>query len=148
MSSPMSEGLSTRERLDSWKAIADYLHRDVATVRRWEKAMGLPVHRVAGIGRSVFAYTSEIDAWLRECQQPPLVAGPAPAPVDTPTRPQPWLTAALVSAVFALVGRTGGAHRTIEPGGLHVEATGAGVVARDAAGVEQWRYPFPANLQD
>ena len=51
-------------RLDSWKAIADYLRRDVSTVRRWEKTAGLPVRRLAG-SQSVFAYPADIDAWLR-----------------------------------------------------------------------------------
>ena len=34
---------ATSDRLDSWKAIASYLDRDAATVRRWEKTRGLPV---------------------------------------------------------------------------------------------------------
>ena len=52
-------------RLDSWKAIADYLGRDVRSVQRWESERGLPVHRIPG-SRSggVFAYTAEIEAWL------------------------------------------------------------------------------------
>ena len=33
------------DRLDSWKQIATYLHRDVTTVQRWEKREGMPVHR-------------------------------------------------------------------------------------------------------
>src|SRR5262245_41755625 len=51
-------------RLDSWKAIAQYLGRDVTTVRRWEKREGLPVHRHLHdkLG-SVYAYSDEIDAW-------------------------------------------------------------------------------------
>ena len=61
----MTESHRGGERLDSWKAIAGYLQRDVATAARWEKGLGLPVHRVAGSGRSVFAYTSDIDGWLR-----------------------------------------------------------------------------------
>jgi len=54
------------ERLDSWKAIAAYLGRDVTTVQRWEKREGLPVHRHLHhrLG-SVYAYPGEIDAWLR-----------------------------------------------------------------------------------
>jgi hypothetical protein len=60
----MTNLVRERQRLDSWKAIAKYLQRDLATVRRWEKGLGLPVHRVGGAGRSVFAYTTEIDAWL------------------------------------------------------------------------------------
>src|SRR3972149_6759384 len=54
------------DRLDSWKAIADHLGREVRTVRRWEQKLGLPVRRVpGGRGHSVFAYVSEIDAWLK-----------------------------------------------------------------------------------
>jgi TolB-like protein/Flp pilus assembly protein TadD len=52
-------------RLDSWKAIADYLGRDVRSVQRWESERGLPVHRIPGTkGGGVFAYTAEIEAWL------------------------------------------------------------------------------------
>ena len=36
----LSETPSER-RLDSWKEIALYLHRDVTTVQRWEKLEGL-----------------------------------------------------------------------------------------------------------
>jgi TolB-like protein len=53
------------ERLDSWKAIAAYLRRDVRSVQRWEKDRGLPVHRVPGEkGGTVFAYTKELENWL------------------------------------------------------------------------------------
>ena len=31
--------------LESWKAIAAHLSRDVRTVKRWEKSEGLPVRR-------------------------------------------------------------------------------------------------------
>ncbi|HWY19624.1 MAG TPA: hypothetical protein VNX26_00290 [Candidatus Acidoferrum sp.] len=52
-------------RLDSWKVIAAYLDRHERTVVRWEKK-GLPVYRVPGGERqAVFAYTGELDAWLR-----------------------------------------------------------------------------------
>src|SRR4029453_5049507 len=53
-----------RRRLDAWKEIAQYLGRDVTTVRRWEKREGLPVHRLLHdkLG-SVYAYADEIDAW-------------------------------------------------------------------------------------
>ncbi|MGH9734023.1 MAG: hypothetical protein ACRD8A_05495 [Candidatus Acidiferrales bacterium] len=54
-----------RKRLDSWKAIAEYLGRNVRTVTRWAEQRELPVHRVPGGKRqSVFAYSDEIDAWL------------------------------------------------------------------------------------
>jgi TolB-like protein len=52
--------------LDSWKEIASYLKRDVSTVQRWENREGMPVHRHAHHKRgSVYAYSSELDAWLQ-----------------------------------------------------------------------------------
>jgi TolB-like protein/Tfp pilus assembly protein PilF len=52
-------------RLDSWKAIAQYLDRDVRSVQRWERERSLPVHRLPGDKTSaVFAYQSELDQWL------------------------------------------------------------------------------------
>lgn len=52
------------ERLDSWKAVAAYLKRDVTTVQRWERREGMPVHRHIHNKRgSVYALTSELDAW-------------------------------------------------------------------------------------
>ena len=57
---------SPEPRLDSWKAIAAHLNRDVSTVRRWEKREGLPVHRHLHhkLG-SVYGFPSEIDGWWR-----------------------------------------------------------------------------------
>lgn len=55
------------QRLDSWKAIAAYLGRDVTTVQRWERREGLPVHRhVHDKLGSVYAFRTEVDAWLRD----------------------------------------------------------------------------------
>src|SRR6185437_14662028 len=52
------------EPLSSWKEIAGYLERNSATVRRWEKQEGLPVHRHGHQrGSTVYAYPSELDAW-------------------------------------------------------------------------------------
>jgi tetratricopeptide (TPR) repeat protein len=60
-------------RLDSWKEIAAYLGRDVRTVQRWERSGHLPVHRLLHSKRgSVFAYSSELDAW-RDARDPVLV---------------------------------------------------------------------------
>lgn len=54
-------------RLESWGEIAGYLRREIRTVQRWERNLGLPVHRLA-VGRqaSVFAYPSELDKWFHE----------------------------------------------------------------------------------
>jgi len=59
-------------RLDSWKEIASFLHRDARTVRRWERERHLPVHRVPGGERSgVFAYVGEIERWLHAAEPTP-----------------------------------------------------------------------------
>lgn len=58
----MPEG---QEVLSSWKEIAAYLKRTVRTCQRLEAAMGLPIHRLDGSPKArVFAYASELDAWL------------------------------------------------------------------------------------
>ena len=63
--------VSEEKRFDSWKEIATFLGRDLRTVRRWEAERGLPVHRVPGNGRhAVFAYKSEIEAWLKSAEDP------------------------------------------------------------------------------
>ena len=82
-------------RLDSWKEIAAYLKRDVATVRRWEKREALPVHRHhhEKLG-SVYAYTSELDAWSEGRRQQ---IEPHP-----PERAQRWAWRPLVLASLLL----------------------------------------------
>jgi tetratricopeptide (TPR) repeat protein len=56
-------------RLDSWKEIAAYLCRGERTVKRWETDRGLPIHRLPGGGRaSVYAYTAELDEWLKSSE--------------------------------------------------------------------------------
>jgi hypothetical protein len=154
MSEPASPGL----RLDSWKAIAQYLKRDLATVRRWEKTLGLPVHRVGVTGRSVFAYTREIDDWLlaaRPAAGNPPMAAPAPpfatASTDATSETLPsghtrtfrrlWPAMAVLALVLAAA-----AVFTRDPSapkeGVRVALTNSAVVARDSRGAEMWRYQF------
>ncbi len=53
------------EVLNSWKQIAMYLGRGVRTVQRWERDLGLPVHRPRGKHRSaVLAIPDELDQWV------------------------------------------------------------------------------------
>lgn len=53
-----------KKRLDSWKAIAEFLGRSLRTVQRWHEFSGLPVHHFGGRKGSVFAYEEEIEDWL------------------------------------------------------------------------------------
>src|SRR5512147_3048595 len=51
--------------LESWKEISSFLGRDVRTCMRWERDLGLPVHRLDGSPRArVFAFKDELDTWL------------------------------------------------------------------------------------
>jgi len=163
----------TPQRLDSWKAIADYLNRDVRTLRRWE-AQGLPVRRVAGgRGNSVYAFREEIDAWLRaRPEEPPLAAPAAPVTVVAPAAAiaPPVATAAVVPpmsvekvrpprsiwrsryfvataiVVVVLIG-----WKVIAPFAeqhLNVELSERGITASDQSGKQQWRYDFAAGARN
>lgn len=73
-----SDQQNETETLHSWKEIATYIQRNEATARRWEREEGLPVHRHSHkIRSSVFAYPSEIDAWMQTRR---LAPEPAVAP--------------------------------------------------------------------
>jgi hypothetical protein len=65
--SPLSSRTSDNPpggRLDGWKEIAGYLAKSVRTVQRWEKELGLPIHRVgSGRGESVHALVVELERW-------------------------------------------------------------------------------------
>jgi len=154
----------TAGRLDSWKAVAAYLQRDVRTARRWEREAGLPVRRVAARrGVSVYAYRSDIDAWLKEpraagssertsqtndgspVQAEPLAASTQPTPpLPIPNRRRlmtiAGAAAAIVIALIAVwrAGPMGGVDLP-----LQLELTPTAFIARDAGGAERWRVGFP-----
>ncbi len=139
------------ERLDSWKAIAEYLGRDISTVMRWEKGSGLPVRRVpGGRGRSVFAYTTEIDQWLagRPEEAPP--AGSKPTPTvpgrRSLTRIGSGVAAGLGLLLLVFVGFTMPIFRGAPTTIVTARLLGQAVVAFDAAGRQMWRYD-PPDLQ-
>jgi hypothetical protein len=53
-------------RLTTWKDIGSYLGRTARTAQRWERELGLPVHRGTGRGAGViWALPEEIEAWFR-----------------------------------------------------------------------------------
>ncbi len=60
--------METMERLDSWKDIAKYIGRDVATCVRWAKLYRLPVYHIDKDSprSSVFAFKSDIDRWFKD----------------------------------------------------------------------------------
>jgi hypothetical protein len=143
----MPEAKDGQDRLDSWKAIAEYLRRDLATVRRWEKELGLPVRRVPGArrGHSVYAYTSEIDAWLRASPDP---SDQGIAPPGAPTSKSRWLAWAVAGSVLAVaVGALIWQATSTRPSAeeLRIEVTPAGVFARNPKGDLRWQHAFPTS---
>ena len=59
--------------LRSWKGISAYMALGVRTVQRYEAKLGLPVHRPAGGNRcAVWAFSDEIDAWLKQPESGPV----------------------------------------------------------------------------
>jgi len=89
-----------RRRLESWKEIAAHLGRDVTTVRRWEKREALPIHRLhhSKLG-SVYAYTTELDAWRNE-----RASGALPCTPDSDSVPATTSLARYSRKAVALVG--------------------------------------------
>lgn len=129
-----------RRRLDSWKEIAEYLGRDVRTATRWE-AQGLPLHRIpGGKGRSVFAFSDEIDAWMAG-REAGAHAGVPPdaAPAAPPSRPRPRAAAVILAAAIGLI--TFGTGITIrnlgarpDSGPLHATVSPTGVAVAHPSG--------------
>lgn len=57
--------------LSSWKEIATYLGKGVRTVQRWEKTLGLPVHRPGGADSNVVvALSTELSQWMSQSVRP------------------------------------------------------------------------------
>jgi TolB-like protein/tetratricopeptide (TPR) repeat protein len=86
-STPKATADARGRRLESWKEIAAYLGRDVTTVRRWEKGEGLPVHRhLHNKLGSVYAYTTELDAWRGDRSPIPATEMLDVRPISEPAR--------------------------------------------------------------
>jgi len=121
---------SAGERLDSWKGIASYLKRNVRTVRRWEKAQGLPVRRHPYLKRGlVYAYKVDLDAWWNDGHG----SGTRPQPRTHATAPR------IMLAVLPFENFSGDPEQDYFSDGLTVEvitqlgrldSEGLGVIAR------------------
>jgi hypothetical protein len=62
--------------LSSWKEIAKFLGKGVRTVQRWEREIGLPIHRPAGAERGrVLALESELRDWVESGQKQQPITG-------------------------------------------------------------------------
>src|SRR6202140_2707144 len=104
-STPKATADARGRRLEAWKEIAAYLGRDVTTVRRWEKGEGLPVHRhLHNKLGSVYAYTTELDAWRGDRSPIPATEMLDVRPISEPARrlSYPRTAVALAAVAFAM----------------------------------------------
>ena len=94
--------------LESWKAIAAYLNREVRTVIRWEQSEGLPVHRHRHFARStVYAYPSELDRW-RANRKPE-------GKTSDKVQRRPWIRIGMAASVAIVTSLSGGGGRFFSP---------------------------------
>jgi hypothetical protein len=150
MASGNGHGFGSGDRLDSWKAIAAYLGRDAGTVRRWERTRGLPVHRVpGGKGSSVFAFTGEIDAWLKSAPQESAAQEQSPAESPTPAELAPaprrsaarwWWPVAGIALAGAIVLGWSMTRTSASVADIKVTVTESELTARDSDNSVMWRH--------
>lgn len=141
------------EQLNGWKEIAAYLGKSVRAAQRWERELGLPVHRIrTAAGQSIYALRSEIDEWRRRNEATTSAdddedddgaeTGTVGRPGPRPRASYAALFAAALSIVTAIaVAFIFISERRAEP--ISFEFVGRALVARDGRGVALWTSSFP-----
>lgn len=132
------------DRLDGWKAIADYLGKDVSTAIRWARHRGMPVHRVpGGRGGTVYALAEDLDRWIKGTPS----SGPGPSPGRRRVLTSTLLVCVVTVAGFFLSSW----NRPRIP--VRVSFAGNRFLASDENGRLAWAYDFgepvrgPASLE-
>jgi hypothetical protein len=78
-----------RTVVQSWKEIASELNRGVRTMQRWERTLGLPVHRLGRGPRSpVFAFKEELHLWFRKTARARDLETTQSPPSESPSDPR------------------------------------------------------------
>ncbi len=132
--------------LNGWKEIASHLGRSARSVQRWERDLGLPIHRIPTPdgGSIVYALKSEVVAWRARLEEhastraanewlvpeepghveAPVVTAPADAAPDQGTRGSVhrWLNAPVPA--WAALGMASVAVAAVVTGGSIYPATG------------------------
>jgi Tfp pilus assembly protein PilF len=84
-----------------WKEIARFFGRTESTVKRWESSRALPIRRVPGsAGATVYAYESELRAWLEGSAAAP---GETAAEAANVSAASPTRVYAIAACVIALI---------------------------------------------
>ena len=123
----------TVRRLESWKEIAAFFGRDERTVHRWEKDLGLPVHRLPGTKGRVYAFSQELASWSTKpkhavVEDVPEVVAVLDVPAARPSHPRlifvvatGVVLAVLAFAVPLIKSRWHGADRNREAEDLYLK---------------------------
>ena len=152
-----NDRVSTKERIDGWKAIAAYFGRDRTTAMRWAQTRGLPVRRIPG-GKTatVYALKAELDDWALRHDEAD--EGPPTAPAEdrswkaqsAPGSRRQWLMAlggglvlATGFATYRAVSNGGGAGT--DPRGEHLPANQA-LADRYIQARDDWARRTPESL--
>ncbi len=95
------------EKISGWKDIAKHLNTSVRTAQRWEQELGLPVHHAGSAkGYSVFAYSGELESWLKDPNRNAIAINHPTQPEEsTELRPQTskWRFPRIVAAAVIMV---------------------------------------------
>ncbi|HVZ13795.1 MAG TPA: hypothetical protein VG894_04980 [Bauldia sp.] len=167
MSAQNIESVGVGRRLNSWKEIGAYFGKDERTVKRWEAQRRLPIHRLPGrSGTTVFAFTGELDEWLRNGRQDRssvepastlLAPDPAPAPASIPSsRSRRQLRAVMALASLVVIVVAGGGllvarHGVVQPSPTAAVPAVPSAARTEAAdlylrGAYYWNTRTPENL--
>jgi hypothetical protein len=166
-----ADGTGGSDRLTGWKDISGYLGKSVSAAQRWEREVGLPVHRVrTGTGQSVYASKTEIDQWLltadlsKQTDEPQGAVEDSDAapstdtPADVPMQPSaprmtawpnstPARVALVLVAVALLTAAVGGGYvlgrpRAVDYARAVLTLTGQSLEARLPNGERLWVHDF------
>jgi hypothetical protein len=126
--------------LTSWKEIAAYLGCDQRTCARWEKAFGLPIHRLEGSPKSrVFAYREELEAWRREkLNGRPVAAGVQSAPHKWQSVKWAIVLPSALIGIVGLIYLLGIFRIDRKPADFRI--VGSSLILTNEKGRELWRY--------
>lgn len=140
-----------------WKAIGVVLGRSVRTVQRWERELGLPVHRIkTADGQTIYARKSELEAWRNAMDAAGRAAETAPTEPPATTSPQstrePNLRRRIIAVAAAVVALAGAAtYFALDVAGsaevTSIRFEGGEVRGLDASESVVWSKPFGRNMR-
>jgi hypothetical protein len=120
---------TSTQKIVGWKEIAKHLDTSVRTAQRWEQELGLPIHHAGSTkGYTVFAYSGELESWLKGSSRDAIGTSDRPQPeVSTELRTQSarWRFLGSVAAAVILVVVAGSILVVVKFGAFHSSNIGS-----------------------